>query len=135
MCFPVARSPTRSVLSEVQKPGGGKLILTTVGENEAMLRRVHGALGDALRKTPFMPAMQDAKLPYQYSLFVNYDLGAASHLAAWNDEVPDEFRASNAARMADEAPDRAQGEAPVGGAGLSFEELLERELQREAARA
>ena len=117
------------------KPGGGKLILTTVGENEAMLRRVHGALGDALRKTPFMPAMQDAKLPYQYSLFVNYDLGAASHLAAWNDEVPDEFRASNAERMADEAPDRSQGEAPVGGAGLSFEELLERELQREAARA
>ena len=100
---------------------------------QAVLR---AAFGEDLRKTEFMPAMRSGSgLPYQYSLFVNYAPAEASPLARWNDDVPDEFRASNAERMADEAPDRAQGEAPVGGAGLSFEELLERELQREAARA
>ena len=114
---------------------GGRALLTTVGENEAMLRRALGGdLGAALRKAPFMPAMQSGALPYQYSLFLTYAPHADSPLAAWNDEVPDDFREANARRMPDEAAAAAAAaEAPVGGKALSFEALLERELAREAA--
>ena len=126
-----------SCVRSALKAEGGRVLLTTVGENEAMLRTVLGPLlGAGLRKTRFMPAMQRAALPYQYSLYVNYDLAAASALAAWNDEVPDEFRESNAARMPDEDAAAAAGgaaadDAPVAGTSLTFEELLERELRRE----
>ena len=102
-----------------------------------MLRDVLGPeIGGALRKATFMPAMYCARasLPYQYSLYVNYEPTSGSALAEWNDEVPDEFRASNAIRMPDEAPkQRTHDEAPVGGTKLSFEALLERELAKERA--
>ena len=47
------------------KPGGGgRVIMTTVGENEAMLRGLLGPeLGGGLRKATFMPAMQRPNLP------------------------------------------------------------------------
>ena len=78
------------------KPSNGRVILTTVGENEAMLRAELGSsLGSSLRKTKFMPAMQKPwygfGLPYQYSLYVNYELRPESALNKWNDEVPKEF--------------------------------------------
>ncbi|KAJ8599144.1 hypothetical protein CTAYLR_008302 [Chrysophaeum taylorii] len=69
---------------------GGRVLLTTVGENEAMLRTLLGPeIGASLRKTTFMPAMHRASLPYQYSLFVNYDLRPDSALREWNPEVVD----------------------------------------------
>jgi len=106
------------------------VLLTTVGENEAMLRAAFGERN--LRKTEFMPAMRSGSgLPYQYSLFVNYAPAEASPLARWNPDVPDEFRAANARRMPDVVA--AAPEAPIAGTSLSFEALLERELAREAA--
>jgi hypothetical protein len=132
--------------------GAGRVILTTVGENEAMLRTVLGAeLGASLRKTTFMPAMQKPwygfGLPYQYSLYVNYDLRPESGLNRWNHEVPEEFKEPNALRM----PDETAGGVPTGGGGgggdggaeraiggsggLSFEEMLEREMAKEAEAA
>ena len=66
-----------------------------------------------------------------------------SPLSAWNDEVSrEDFEAANAARMPDEVPEenavgaRAGGEerAIGGSGGLSFEEMMERELAKEAAR-
>lgn len=136
------------------KPAGvggtpGRVILTTVGENEAMLRTVLGEeLGRSLRKATFMPAMQKPwygfGLPYQYSLYVNFDLRAESRLNSWNHEVPEEFSDSNASRMPDEdvgARVAAVGgasegtERAIGGSGLSFEEILEREMAKEAEAA
>ncbi len=124
----------------------GRVILTTVGENEAMLRTVLGEkLGKSLRKTTFMPAMQKPwygfGLPYQYSLYVNFELRAESRLNLWNHEVPEEFSDANATRMPDEAigaiVEAASGvsegsERAIGGSGLSFEEILEREMAKEA---
>ena len=82
-------------------------------------------------------------LPYQYSLFVNYDLRKDSPLSVWNDEVSrEDFEAANATRMPDEAPKESAAAAAAGGeeraiggsGGLSFEEMMERELAKEAAR-
>jgi|TARA_B110000208_G_scaffold189429_1_gene250947 hypothetical protein len=122
--------------------GSKRCILTTVGENEAMLREILGPeVGAPLRKTRFMPAMQNSKLPYQYSLYVNYVLEEASPLNTWNADVPLDFEEANAIRMEDareggEASGVAQmgkGERALGGTKLSFEELMEREMAREAA--
>ena len=98
-----------------------------------------------MRKTTFMPAMQKPwygfGLPYQYSLYVNFELRAESRLNLWNHEVPEEFSDANAARMPDEAigaiVEAASGvsegsERAIGGSGLSFEEILEREMAKEA---
>ena len=124
------------------KPNGGLVMLTTVGENEAMLRHELGdALGRTLRKTPFMPAMPHPTLPYQYSLFVNYEPAPQSPLLRWNDEVDDDFRASNEQRMPDLDDSTAQtrttavpaayNDKPIAGTQLSFDELLARERRAE----
>mmetsp|Transcript_23818 Transcript_23818/g.31000 ORF Transcript_23818/g.31000 Transcript_23818/m.31000 type:complete len:218 (-) Transcript_23818:486-1139(-) len=79
---------------------GGKLILTTVAENEAMLCSVFGTdLAANLRRTEFMPAMHRSVLPYQYSLFVNYKLASNSILNSWNTEIPDDFKFLNNRKM------------------------------------
>ena len=55
-------------------------------------------------------------LPYQYSLFVNYDLRKDSPLSVWNDEVSrEDFEAANAARMPDEVPEENAVGARTGG--------------------
>lgn len=123
------------------KPDGARrVIMTTVGENEAMLREVLGAdVGSTLRKTRFMPAMNcvktgSANLPYQYSLYVNYEVSAESPLVAWNEDVPREFEEANARRMDDiSAVDSAPTERALGGTKLSFEELMEREMAKAEA--
>lgn len=76
------------------------------------------------------------RLPYQYSLYVNYDLRPESRLNCWNHEVPEEFAEANATRMPDEeAGTTGAGEGAeraIGGSSLSFEEMLEREMAKEA---
>jgi len=110
------------------KPGG-RVMCTTVPENEAVLRDLFGQEVGALRKARFMPAMQNAKLPYQYALFLNYEPSSNSALAAWNGEVPRDFEASNSSTMETAV---VVVERPTTGSGLSFEELLARELARDA---
>jgi len=122
----------------LKEDGAQRVILTTVGENEAMLREVLGAkLGITLRKTRFMPAMNcvktgKANLPYQYSLYVNYKISADSPLRLWNKDVPRSFEALNAVRMGDVvATDAAtKKERALGGTKLTFEELMEREMAK-----
>lgn len=79
---------------------GGRVILSTVGENEAFLRQELGnEIGKNLHKAEFMPAMHRAALPYQYSLFVNYNPGPDSTLSTWNSEIPIDFKSGNKIRM------------------------------------
>ena len=106
---------------------GGKVLLTTVGENEAMLRSI---FGPDLRKARFMPAMHRPSLPYQYSLFLNYEPRQDSLLNDWNPEVSEsDFAAANARRMVDEEEVVTETRA-LTGTSLTFEELLQRELQK-----
>ena len=60
---------------------GGKLICTTIAENEKLLARLFGVTAAAYK--PSIP-----NLCYQYDLFCNYKLGTHSVLAKLNPELP-----------------------------------------------
>ena len=61
---------------------GGKLLISSIAENDQALREVYGR---AMRSVPYKPSIPS--LVYQYNLFVNYDIHPASGLAAANPHV------------------------------------------------
>ena len=106
------------------QPSGGVVILTTVIENAGLLAETLGA-------TPhtYLPSIPN--LPYQYALFTNFSSAA---LDRPNPEVPHDPAAFVAAAAAAAAAPPANAEAPVTGAGHSydFEAMLDAELRRQA---
>ena len=104
---------------------GGKVMCTTVAENEALLDGLFGGI----RHVKFMPSIPN--LPYQYRLFLNYEPRSPG-LNEWNDEIPREFESLTT--RCEKPKDRGSEAIVCSGGKLSFEELMERELAKENAR-
>ena len=116
--------------------GGGKVMCTTVAENETLLKTLFGG---GIRSVKFMPSIPH--LPYQYRLFVNFE-PTSSSLNEWNEEIPREdfegvlFSSHDNNTNDDddeEVIDRGVEAFVCTGGKVSFEELLERELEKENA--
>ncbi|EKX35998.1 hypothetical protein GUITHDRAFT_146140 [Guillardia theta CCMP2712] len=104
---------------------GGKVLLTTIAENYELLQELFGDLNIA----KFMPSIPT--LPYQYRIFLNYS-PVNPMLSEWNDEIPREFESMQVAKQERRSNVGADAQLCSGGK-LSFEELIERELAKEAA--
>jgi hypothetical protein len=116
---------------------GGKVMCTTVAENETMLNTLFGG---GIRSVKFMPSIPH--LPYQYRLFVNFEPTTSSSLDDWNDEIPrEDFEGvlfsshdnNNDDDDDEEVIDRGVDAFVCTGGKVTFEELLERELEKENA--
>lgn len=74
--YPAARSRPPS-----SRPGrAGKVLLSTIAENEGMMHELFGA-----RPVPFLPSIPH--LVYQYRFYANYE---PTRLAEANPEIPEE---------------------------------------------
>jgi len=111
---------------------GGKVMCTTVAENETLLNALFGG---GIRSVKFMPSIPH--LPYQYRLFVNFEPTTSSSLNDWNDEIPREdfegvlFSSHDNNDDDDddeEVIDRGVDAFVCTGGKVTFEELLEREI-------
>jgi hypothetical protein len=128
--------PSSSSLDGGGGGGGGKIMCTTVAENETLLNTLFGG---GIRSVKFMPSIPH--LPYQYRLFVNFE-PTSSGLNDWNEEIPREdfegvlFSSHDNTNDDDddEVIDRGVDAFICTGSKVSFEELLERELEKENAR-
>jgi hypothetical protein len=105
---------------------GGKVMCTTVAENEGLLDSLFGGV----KPVRFMPSIPN--LPYQYRLFLNYE-PRSQGLHQWNDEIPREDFES-VTTSCKKPTDRGAEATVCSGGRLSFEELMERELAKESAR-
>ena len=137
------RSPSSSSLLGDDGGGdggrGGKVMCTTVAENETLLNTLFGG---GIRSVKFMPSIPH--LPYQYRLFVNFE-PTSSSLNDWNDEIPredfdgvlfsshDNNNNNNDDDDDEEVIDRGVDAFVCTGGKVTFEELLEREIEKENA--
>lgn len=111
--------------------GGGKVMCTTVAENGTLLNTLFGG---GIRSVKFMPSIPH--LPYQYRLFVNFE-PMSSSLNDWNEEIPREdfegilYSSHDNNDNDEELIDRGVEAFVCTGGKVTFEELLEQELEKE----
>eukprot|EP00960_Hanusia_phi_P077970 768762-Hanusia_phi.AAC.1 len=104
---------------------GGRIILTTIAENHEFLQELFGDMQIA----KFMPSIPT--LPYQYRIFLNY-AAVTPMLGEWNEEIPREFEDMKVEKRERRSNVGADSQVCSGGK-LTFEEMIERELAKEAA--